>query len=278
VSSPAPALAGRASYSASGRAVRLGAVSYLNAEPHVHGLEGDPGFRIERDLPSRVARRLHAGEVDLGIIPSIEYAFGPYAIVPGAAIASRGPVRSVCLFHRGPLERVRRVALDTSSRASAALVRVLLRERLGRDPQYVPMGPGLVDMLAVADAALLIGDRALDQEGELPRLDLGEEWLRLTGLPFVFAFWAGRAGAVNPAGVRRLQAALADGRAHADQIAERQARGVPGRAERYRGYLRENIVFELGEQEQAGLREFYRRAHALSLIPAVPELRFHAQD
>lgn len=278
MSSPAPAFASRASYSASGRAVRLGAVSYLNAEPHVHGLADDPGFRIERDLPSRVARRLHAGEVDLAIVPSIEYAFGPYAIVPGAAIASRGPVRSVCLFHRGPLERVRRVALDTSSRASAALVRVLLRERLGRDPQYVPMGPGLVDMLAVADAALLIGDKALDQEGELLRLDLGEEWLRLTGLPFVYAFWAGRAGAVNPAGVRRLQAALADGRAHADQIAERHARGVPGRAERYRAYLRENIVFELGEPEQAGLREFYRRAHALSLIPAVPELRFHAQD
>ncbi|MGE5126348.1 MAG: menaquinone biosynthetic enzyme MqnA/MqnD family protein [Betaproteobacteria bacterium] len=278
MSAPAPALAGRGSYSASGRAVRLGAVSYLNAEPHVHGLEGDPGFRIERDVPSRVARRLHAGDVDLGIVPSIEYAFGPYAIVPGAAIASRGPVRSVCLFHRGPLERVRRVALDTSSRTSAALVRVLLRERLGRDPQYVPMGPGLVDMLAVADAALMIGDRALDQEGELPRLDLGEEWQRLTGLPFVFAFWAGRAGAVNPAGVRRLQAALAEGLSHADEIAERQACGVAGRAERYRAYLRENIVFELGEQEQAGLREFYRRAHALSLIPAVPELRFHAQD
>ncbi len=276
--SEAPALAGRSAYCASGRTVRLGAVSYLNAEPHVHGLDADPGFRIERDLPSRVARRLHAGEVDLGIIPSIEYAFGPYAIVPGAAIASRGAVRSVCLFHRGPLDKVRRVALDTSSRSSAVLVRVLLRERLGRDPQYVPMGPGLVDMLAVADAALLIGDRALDQDGDLPRLDLGEEWLRLTGLPFVFAFWAGREGAVNPAGVRRLQAALADGLVQADLIAERQARGVAGRAERYRAYLRENIVFELGEREQAGLREFYRRAHAQALIPAVPELRFHAQD
>ncbi len=276
--SEAPALAGRSAYCASGRTVRLGAVSYLNAEPHVYGLEADPGFRIERDLPSRVARRLHAGEVDLGIIPSIEYAFGPYAIVPEAAIGSRGAVRSVCLFHRGPLERVRRVALDTSSRSSAVLVRVLLRERLGRDPQYVPMGPGLADMLAVADAALLIGDRALDQDGDLPRLDLGEEWLRLTGLPFVFAFWAGREGAVNPAGVRRLQAALAEGRAQADQIAERQACGVASRAGRYRTYLRENIVFELGEQEQAGLREFYRRAHAQALIPAVPELRFHAQD
>ena len=154
-----------AAYSAAGRAVRLGAVSYLNAEPAVHGLEADPGFRLERDVPSRVARRLHAAEVDLGIIPSIEYCFGHYAIVPGCAIASRGPVRSVCLFHHGPLEKIRRVALDTSSRTSVALAKVLLRERLGRSPQYVPMAPSLVDMLAVADAALLIGDPALDAEG-----------------------------------------------------------------------------------------------------------------
>jgi chorismate dehydratase len=278
VSAPFAAPAARSAYSVSGRAVRLGAVSYLNAEPHVFGLEQDTGFRIERDVPSRVARRLHAGEVDLGIIPSIEYAFGPYAIVPGAAIASRGPVGSVCLFHRGQLERVRRVALDTSSRTSAALVRVLLRERLGRDPQYVPMGPGLVDMLAVADAALLIGDPALDEEGDFVKLDLGAEWYRLTGLPFVFAFWAGREGAVNPAGVRRLQAALASGCAQLERIAERKADGVPGRAARYGAYLREKIVFELGQAEQEGLREFYRRARQLALIPAVPELRFHAED
>ena len=159
-----------------------------------------------------------------------------------------------------------------------ALVKILLRERLGRDPHYVPMGPGLVDMLAVADAALLIGDPALDHEGDAARLDLGEEWTRLTGLPFVYAFWAGRPGAVTPSGVRRMQQSLAHGVAHVEEIAARYARGVPGRAERYRDYLRENIVFELGEEEQAGLREFYRRAHALSLIPAVPELRFHAQD
>jgi chorismate dehydratase len=263
--------------SAEGRAVRLGAVSYLNAAPHVHGLEGDPGFRLEREVPSRVARRLHAGEVDLGLIPSIEYAFGDYAIVPGAAIASRGDVRSVCLFHHGPLERVRRVALDTSSRTSAALVRVLLRERLGRDPQYVPMGPSLVDMLAVADAALLIGDPALDHEGDAARLDLGQAWLDLTGLPFVFAFWAGRPGAVGSAGVRRLQEALASGLGALPEIAAAHAGGDPVRAAKYEAYLRDNIVFRLGEEEQEGLREFYRRAHALSLIPAVPELRFHAE-
>jgi predicted solute-binding protein len=256
--------------------LRLGAVSYLNAAPPVHGLDGDPRFRVEREVPSRVARRLHGGEVDLGLVPSIEYAFGDYAIVPGVAIGSRGRVRSVLLFHHGPLDRVRRVALDTSSRTSAALVKVLLRDRLGRSPQYVPMGPNLVDMLAVADAALLIGDPALDHEGDVPHLDLGEEWTRTTGLPFVFAFWAGRPGAVGAAGVRRLQSALAAGLGALAEIASRQAGGEATRAARYESYLREDIVYRLGEEERAGLREFYRRAHALSLIPAVPELRFHA--
>ena len=273
----APSAPGTAPSATATRVVRLGAVSYLNSEPHVHGLERDPAFRLEREVPSRVARRLHAGEVDLGLVPSIEYAFGDYAIVPGAAVGSRGPVRSVCLFHHGPLERVRRVALDTSSRTSAALVRILLRERLGRDPQYVPMGPDLVDMLAVADAALLIGDPALDHEAEVSRLDLGEAWSRLTGLPFVYAFWAGRAGAVSATGVRRLQSALSAGLGALPEIAVRYAAGDPVRAAKYETYLRENIVYRLGEDEQAGLREFFRRAHALSLIPAVPELRFHAE-
>jgi chorismate dehydratase len=273
-----PGAGAATAYTSAGRAVRLGAVSYLNSEPHVFGLDADPGFRLERDVPSRIARRLHAGDVDLGIIPSIEYAFGHYAIVPGCAVASRGPVRSVCLFHHGPIEKVRRVALDTSSRTSVALAKVLLRERLGRDPQYVPMAPSLVDMLAVADAALLIGDPALDLENRAPQLDLGDEWRRVTGLPFVFAFWAGRPGSVNPAGVRRLQEALAAGRGALDVIARAHARGDEARAAVYESYLRSNIVYELGEDEVAGLREFYRRAHALSLVPAVPELRFHAED
>jgi chorismate dehydratase len=140
------------------------------------------------------------------------------------------------------------------------------------------MAPSLVDMLAVADAALLIGDPALEAEDRAPRLDLGEEWRRVTGLPFVFAFWAGRPGAVNPGGVRRLRAALAEGGRHLDAIARAHARGDEARAAAAEAYLRSNIVYDLGVEEVAGLREFYRRAHALSLLPAVPELRFHAED
>jgi chorismate dehydratase len=259
--------------------LRLGAVSYLNAHPLIHGLADEEGVRLERAVPSRVAGWLHSGQVDLGMIPSIEYAFGHYAIVPGVAIASRGPVRSVVLHLNRPLEDVRRVALDTSSRTSVALLKVLLRERLGRDPQYVPMAPHLVDMLSVADAALLIGDTALEESGggaTGSRLDLGEEWTRLTGLPFVYAFWAGPPGVVTPEGVRRLQAALAAGREAFREIAARHGDGVPSRVAAAESYLRRNVVYDLGEAELEGLREFYARAHALDLAPTLPELSFHA--
>jgi chorismate dehydratase len=258
--------------------LRLGAVSYLNARPLVHGLDSEPGVRLEGDVPSRVARRLHAGEVDLGMIPSIEYAFGRYDIVPGIAIGSRGPVRSVSLYLARPLEDVRRVALDTSSRTSVTLVKVLLRERLGRDPEYVPMAPALVDMLAVADAALLIGDPALDEASGITRLDMGEEWTRLTGLPFVYAFWAGPRGVVTPAGVARLRTALDEGLAAVPGIAAAYANGRPERAPAYESYLNTNVVYRLGNEEIAGLMEFYRRAHALDLAPTHPELSFHADE
>jgi chorismate dehydratase len=258
--------------------LRLGAVSYLNAEPTVHGLEREPGFRVERDVPSRVAERLHAGEVDLGLVPSIEYCFGRYAIVPGIAIASRGPVRSVRLFYRGSLESIRKVALDTSSRTSVALVRILLRERLGADPEYVAMAPDVGGMLDAADAALVIGDPALDHEHEAPTLDLGAEWRSLTGLPFVFAFWAGRPGAVSREQVAALQASLRAGIEAIPAIAAAYPRQSPGKGPENEEYLRSNIVYDLGEAEQAGLREFYRRAAGLGLIPSVPELRFHGDS
>jgi chorismate dehydratase len=259
------------------RPLRLGVVAYLNAAPLVHSVAADPRFEILRDIPSRIADALHAGRLDLGVIPSIEYAAGDYAIVPGVAIASRGPVRSVCLFHRRPLDELRRVALDSSSRTSAALLRILLRERLGRDPEYVVMPPSLPDMLSAADGALLIGDRALYADAAEARLDLGGEWTDRTGLPFVWAFWAGRRDAAGPSDVASLQGALAAGLQVLPAIA-RAYNGAGGGADRAalnERYLRNNIVYRLGEAEAAGLTEFYRRAFGLGLVSRVPELRFY---
>lgn len=256
--------------------LRLGVVSYLNAEPLVYGLGGDPAFVLERDLPARVASRLATGALDLAMIPTAAYADGDYAIVPGVAIASRGPVRSVRVYYRGDLASVRRVALDTSSRTSVVLARVLLHEILGREPDYVAAAPDVETMLSAADAALVIGDPALYDEGDRPWLDLGAEWTRRTGLPFVYAFWAGPPGTASPAQVARLQAALADGVANVSRIASSYDGRGASHAALNESYLRANIHYAFGPEEQAGVREFYRRARGLRLIPRVPELRFHA--
>jgi chorismate dehydratase len=256
-------------------AVRLGAVSYLNVEPMIYGLDRDERFSLLREVPSRVAERLHAGEIDLGTIPSIEYAFGDYAIVPGIAIGSHGPVRSVNLYHQRPVSELRRVALDTSSRTSVALLKVLLRERLGRDPEYVEMAPSLEAMLGSADAALMIGDPALYSEGAVEQLDLGLAWQQSTGLPFVYAFWAGPQGVIDEAGIAALQSALASGRKAVREIAKSYLAHGADHAGMNETYLTEHIQFELGAAELLGLREFYRRAFALGLIPRIPELRFH---
>jgi chorismate dehydratase len=255
--------------------LRLGVVPYLNVAPIIHGLKADPAFEIIPEVPSRLAERLHAGTVDLGMIPSIEYAAGDYAIVPGIAIGSRGPVRSVNLFHRKPIDALQRVALDASSRTSVALLKILLRERLGRDPEYVTLPPSVPAMLEAADAALVIGDPALYFEGDVPRLDLGAEWAERTGLPFVFAFWAGRPGVVTPEQVAQLQDSLRSGLAALPTIASSYNGHGAGHGPENEAYLRSNIVFDLGAAEAEGLREFYRRAHAIGLIPRVPELRFH---
>lgn len=176
------------------------------------------------------------------------------------------------------------MALDSSSRTSAALVRVLLPELLGREPEYVVVPPSLPAMLDEADAALLIGDRALYFDGQEERLDLGQEWTERTGLPFVWAFWAGRGDAARPGDVARLQSVVAAALQALPAIASTYNgagaahASAPARADRAalnEDYLRRNIVYELGGPETAGLREFYRRAHALGLIAREPELRFY---
>src|SRR5262249_38289182 len=175
------------------------------------------------------ARLLHEGATDIGLIPSIEYLRGgPYRIVPNLSIASRGPVASVAIFTRKPIAEVTSIAMDTSSRTSVALTRVLCLRHFKIDPRFESRGPDLADMLAHCDAALLIGDNALFAEvrlkadttidvrsvrlqPDLEKIDLGEVWTRMTGLPFVYAFWAGRPSALTADDVAALQRARDEG-------------------------------------------------------------------
>jgi chorismate dehydratase len=259
--------------------LRLGVVGYLNSRPLVHGLDAEPAaFALRFDVPSRCAALLHGGEIDLGLLPSIEYLRGDYRLVPGVALASEGPVASVAVFSARRLAQARRVALDTSSRTSVALLRVLCAERFGVSPVFVEHGPDLAAMLRVADAALLIGDRALWTDHAalgLEKVDLGAEWTAHTGLPFVWACWTGRPGAVDAATVVRLQRVRDEGLAAIDRIADRYAAGDAERARGAVAYLRHNMKYGLGAREEAALRRFYASAARLGIVPTGPGPRFY---
>ena len=259
--------------------IRLGAVSYLNTRPLVAGLEADASrFQLRFDVPARCAALLHANEVDLGLIPSIEYPGHGYRIVPDVSIASDGPVASVALFTRLPTASIRSIALDTSSRTSQALLRVLCAHRFGIAPALTPMAPDLSAMLERCDAALVIGDNALFADHQalgLRKVDLGEEWSAMTGLPFVYAFWAGRAGIVQAGDVLALQQARDRGVLATATIGREMYPGDPGRAARADRYLREEVKYGLGERELAGLARFYELAAQVGALAPGDDARLN---
>lgn len=280
------------------RRIRLGAVEYLNARPLVFGLDRSPRFDVQYDAPSRCASLLHDGAIDVGLIPSIEYLRGgPYRVVPDLAIASRGPVASVALFTTKPMADVQSIAVDTSSRTSIALVHVLCARVYKIAPAIEMRRPDLHGMLEQCDAALIIGDRALfldpaavrlplrtargrqpDLEKvhpDLEKIDLGEVWTALTGLPFVYAFWAGRPDALTAADVVALQRARGEGVRHPEELARALFPDDPGRQAIGARYLRDNIKYVLGAEERAGLDTFYRYAAEAGLVETAAPLRFY---
>jgi len=260
--------------------LRIGAVRYLNARPLTYRLsELAPEAELVLDVPSRLADALRAGRLDVGLIPSVEYfRAGCYSIVPGIAIAARGPVRSVKLYSRCALDEIGTLALDVGSRTSAALAQIWLARAYGVRPDVEPLPLGVPPEATTADAVLAIGDR-----GMFPapagvfrhEVDLAEAWLELTGLPFVFAIWAVAPdvdlGAVEAA----FHQAKREGLAAVHAIA-RQATvelGLP--FEDCLRYLTCNICYDLTEPELRGLNLFYRWARELELVPDGVELKFY---
>ncbi len=259
--------------------VRLGAVEYLNARPLVYGLEqSTERFSLRFDVPSRCAALLHARDVDLGIIPSIEYLRGgPYLAVPGVAIGSDGPIASVAMFSRRPPADIRTLALDTSSRTSVALLQVLCKHHFRIAPAMRPMLPEPEDMLRECDAALVIGDRALlfdHVAAGVEKIDLGEAWTAYSGLPFVYAFWVGHQGAIGADDIDLLVGAGRAGADHPDEVARSYFAGIPAWVEPGARYLRDNVKYGFGERQLAGLTRFYREAAELGLVPEFRAPRF----
>jgi len=260
--------------------MRIGAVSYLNTKPLVYGLaEFAPQHELVFDLPSRLADNLAAGRLDVALIPSVEFfQDSTYTVVSDACIACRGPVRSVKLLSRVPLAEIHTLALDEGSRTSAALVRILLRERFGIEPKLLPFPIDARPEAIDADALLMIGDRAMQPPSGriVAEWDLGDLWCRWARLPFVFAMWvANQASGIRSQesgnGLEEVGNLLTQARdlgvANVESIAAAEHAAVGLSYEDCVIYLREQLHFYLGSRELAGLRLFREHAARLGLAP-----------
>jgi chorismate dehydratase len=268
------------------RSLRISAISYLNTAPLMWDFEhGEAGrnFEISYTLPSACARALADGSADIGIIPAAAYAQIPgLQILPDVAIASRRAVRSILLVSQIPVELVRTVALDTSSMTSVALTKILFEKWLGGGRTFTPMEPDIEKMLEECDAGLLIGDPALQVDRrKYHTLDLAEEWIRYTGKPFVFAFWAVRGEALREADpALDLGAVFRESRDRGlmpeslGQIEHEWAPRLGLTPSDVHTYLTENIHYQLDPGCLEGLQLFYRYAAEIGAFPAAPDLKF----
>jgi chorismate dehydratase len=264
-------------------APRVGAVSYLNSKPLIEGLAERLPRGLTLDFPSRLATALERGQLDAALVPSVEVlqSKGEYEIVSDACVAARGPVQSVKVYFRVPPGEVKTLSLDEGSRTSATLARVLLFHKYGVEPETDQLSletSVASDAVAStsADAILLIGDRAMFPVGEsFPVVwDLGDEWLKWTGLPFVFAVWAGRGGQVSD-GLATLLSEVRDvGVSQIPQIALREAALLGLDPQLALEYLAHHLHFTLGPAERSGLRLFAQLADQAGLAPGGHELVF----
>jgi chorismate dehydratase len=269
--------------------LRISAISYLNTAPLMWDFEhrdagSEAQFDIAYTIPSQCAASLREGSADIGIIPAAAYASIPdLAILPGVAIASRQAVRSILLVSRVPLEKIRTVALDSSSMTSVALTRVLFAKWWGGGRTFTAMGPDVEQMLAIHDAGLVIGDPALKiDRSRYITYDLAEEWIRLTGKPFVFAFWAVRQAALKDAsGDLDLATVFQESRDHGllpqslDRIGRQWAPRLGLSQEAVKSYLTESIHYSLDPDCLEGMQLFYKYAHECGALPSPPPLYFH---
>jgi chorismate dehydratase len=287
--------------------LRISIVEFLNTAPLVWGFTDGPlagKYELSFTVPSKCAEALRAGEADIAIIPAIEYQrIEDLVILPGMAVAAKSEVRSILLVSKKPIERARRIALDTSSRSSVALVQLLCRNFWGISPQFVRAAPNAATMLADADAALIIGDPALrialkaedfrnrKPSGEfccggdpndqiIPGVeslfvyDVAHQWREMTARPAVLAVWAGRRDVVTPEVVADFEASKRFGLSHVRDIAEGASLKLDLPVAALERYLRENIDFALDAENLAGLKLYFEQCAEAGLIFSVRDIEF----
>ena len=291
------------------RKLRISIVEFLNTAPLVWGFTDGPltgKYDLSFAVPSQCAEALKRGDVDVAIIPAIEYQRIDNAVVlPGMAVAADGEVRSLLVVSKKPIDRAKRIALDTSSRATAALVKMLAPGHWGIHPEFVDAAPDPSEMLQNADAALIIGDPALriaikmDQlsnkvpseerccqgdPDEMPvqgfetifLYDVAQQWREMTGKPCVLAIWVGRKEAITPEVIADFQASKEYGVSRVREIAEAASIKLDLPIPELERYLTENVRFDLEDDNLAGLRLYFEKAAQLGLIPRNKPIEFAA--
>ena len=260
---------------------KIGAVSFLNTIPLIYGIEKNlfpHNFELSKEIPSSLAVQLNAGKLDVALIPSIAYAKNSpeLRIVPECGIIAHGAVNSIRLYFNKNLKNIRSVAVDISSMTSVVLTKIILAEKFEVKPELIAAKPDIDKMLAFADAALMIGDSALFQTGLTDRdyLDLAEEWNDMTGLPFVFAVWAGKRDALNPDDVQSIVFSKNLGLDNIDSLCHEAAIEYNAGFDVVKSYLTENVQFDLGENEIAGMKHFFELAYYHGALEYLPLLNF----
>jgi chorismate dehydratase len=258
--------------------LRISVVQYLNSVPLIWGMlhgRQQGNYELHFATPAHCADAVREGKADIGIIPAIEYHRIPHLeIISGISIASKVRVRSVLLLSKVPIEKIQSVAVDTSSRTSVAFLRILLGKFYSRAVNLIPSAPRPEEMLVGADSALVIGDPAFTYRGSARVYDLAAEWKKFTGLPFVFAFWAGHRDKNLSLHRREFEESREFGLAHVDDIAAEYALKLNTEAAEVKVYLTENINYSLDEENLAGLRLFFKLAREVGIIPVEKELHF----
>jgi chorismate dehydratase len=289
------------------RKLRISIVEYLNTAPLVWGFTDGPlagKYELSFTVPSQCAEALRRGDVDVAIIPSIEYQrIENIVVLPDMAVGAKDEVRSILVVAKKPIELAKRIALDTSSRASQALVKILAEGLWGIKPEFVDAPPDASEMLQSADAALIIGDPALRIAMKMEALaakvasgedcckgdpedmpvpgfettfvyDVAYQWREMTGKPCVLAIWAGRPEVMTPEVVADFEASKRFGVSHLRDICEAAAIKLDMPPRELERYLSENIHFGLEPEYLEGLGLYYEKAAALGLIPRNKPLQF----
>ena len=256
----------------------------LSVQPLLYGLQKGlvpHDFTLKISDPRSCAHHLIQGQVELALIPSIEYAKGKGAwqIVPQICLAAQGALGSMALFFNKDLHTLRRIAVDERFPSALALLQIILREKYEIESELIPVSADLPTMLTRADAALLCGDRALNAQADFPaHLDLGEEWYDLTGLPFVAAFWAGHEISLSENEAHILQQSAEIGLRNIEKISKEFAAAHPQDFAFYQSYLNDRLRYTFGKSEIEGLKEFFNYAFYLGLIEHIPDLHFLGQE